>query len=176
MNKKKTGLIALVLFLIVAIGIGYAAASSQSVTINGTASATTGDFSIIFDKTKAVTTSKEGSDSINVVGAYGDNDTTATMTVKNLKAAGDKAIATYTVKNASTQLKANIKALVTADTKDTSHYKVTVTPTTDTPVEHGQTTEVTVTVELIKAFADEVKASQEVTFTITATGEAAEAN
>lgn len=172
MKNKRKGLIALVLFLVLAIGIGYAAASTDSVAINGSASAVAGSFDIQFVTTGQVTTATHGTATITAAGAYTSVDV-ATMTVSGLKAVGDYATATYTIKNASTDVNADITAAVSTDVADTTHYKVTVTGGA-TAVAPNATTTVTVKVELLKAFSDETTANAVKTFTVTATGTAAE--
>lgn len=56
-QKKKKGLIALVILLVVAIGVGFAA-SQDPVNITGTASAVATDFDIQFKTDAAITTKK----------------------------------------------------------------------------------------------------------------------
>ena len=173
MKNKKKGLVALVLFLVLAIGIGYAAGASANATINGQASATVGDFKIIFDETATQAIAKDP-DSVSVDASYtGEN--TATITVSGLKKVGDSGQATFTVKNASASLAAKIAASITKDIDDKTHYKVTVNTAegSENVQAKGKTT-VTVKVELVKAFADETTAGTAKTFTVTVTGTAVE--
>ena len=184
MKKKNQGLIALVLLLVVAIGVGFAAASTDKVTITGKASAAT-DFDIQFsnvasDITTATNYAKESrksdtQDQIVVTGAYTDKDN-ATITVSNLKHVGDYASATFTVVNKSSDVAAKVEAAVSTAIGDTEHYQVDVTmaDTATNVAKNGGTTTVTVKVSLIKAFIDSDKAKKEQTFTVTVTGTAIE--
>lgn len=173
MNKKKKGLLALVILLVVVIGVGFAA-STDSVNINGTASAVATDFDIQFKTDAAITTAKTDGATIVVSGAYGaDGNADATMTVSGLKNKGDNASATYTIINKSADVNADITAAVSSDIEDTEHYKVEVTGGAN-GVAPDATTTVTVKVTLIKAFADDATAKTAKSFKITATGTAAE--
>lgn len=172
-QKKKKGLIALVILLVVAIGVGFAA-SQDALNITGTASAVATDFDIQFKTDADITTKTSGGATIVVSGAYGaDGNADATMTVSGLKNANDSAEATYTIINKSTDVNANITAEVSTAIEDTEHYKVEVTGGAN-GVAPGKTTTVTVKVTLIKAFADDTAAKVGKSFKVTATGVAAE--
>lgn len=182
MKKKNQGLIALVLLLVVAIGVGFAAASTDKVTITGKASAAT-DFDIQFSNVASDITydthytkeDRKTDDAIVVTGAYTDKDN-ATITVSNLKHVGDYASATFTVVNKSSDVAAKVEAAVSSAISDAEHYKVDVTMGTgaDSVAKNGGTTTVTVKVILIKAFIDNDEAKTEQTFTVTVTGTAIE--
>lgn len=172
-QKKKKGLIALVILLVVAIGVGFAA-SQDAVNITGTASAVATDFDIQFKTDAEITIQKGAGASIVASGAYGtDGNADATMTVSGLKNAGDYAAATYTIINKSTDVNADITAKVSSAIEDTDHYSVEVTGGAK-GVAPDATTTVTVKVTLKKAFADETAANVAKSFKITATGVAAE--
>lgn len=172
-QKKKKGLIALVILLVVAIGVGFAA-SQDAVNITGTASAVATDFDIQFKTNAAITTGKSAGDTIVVSGAYGtDGNADATMTVSGLKNVNDYAEATYTIINKSTDVNADITAKVSSAIEDADHYNVEVTGGAN-GVAPGATTTVTVKVTLKKAFADDTTAKTAKSFKITATGVAAE--
>lgn len=172
-QKKKKGLIALVILLVVAIGVGFAA-SQDALNITGTASAVATDFDIQFETNTAITTQKSAGATIAVSGAYGaDGNADATMTVSGLKNVNDYAEATYTIINKSADVNANITAKVSTAIEDTEHYNVEVTGGAN-GVAPDATTTVTVKVTLIKAFADDTTAKTAKSFKITATGVAAE--
>lgn len=172
-QKKKKGLIALVILLVVAIGVGFAA-SQDAVNITGTASAVATDFDIQFKTDAGITIKKSAGATIVASGAYGANgNADATMTVSGLKNTGDYAEATYTIINKSTDVNADITAKVSSAIEDANHYNVEVTGGA-TGVAPSATTTVTVKVTLIKAFADDTAAKTEKSFKITATGVAAE--
>lgn len=171
-QKKKKGLIALVILLVVAIGVGFAA-SQDPVNITGTASAVATDFDIQF-KTDATITPETSGATVVASGAYGANgNADATMTVSGLKKANDYAEATYTIINKSTDVNADITAKVSSAIEDADHYNVEVTGGAN-GVAPGATTTVTVKVTLKKAFADDTAAKVAKSFKITATGVAAE--
>lgn len=172
-QKEKKGLIALVILLVVAIGVGFAA-SQDAVNITGTASAVATDFDIQFKTDAEITIQKSAGATIVASGAYGANgNADATMTVSGLKNTGDYAEATYTIINKSTDVNADITAKVSSAIEDADHYNVEVTGGA-TGVAPDATTTVTVKVTLIKAFADDTAAKTTKSFKITATGVAAE--
>lgn len=174
-QKKKKGLIALVILLVVAIGVGFATALTDTVKINGTANATT-DFDIQFTNEDDITTDKSADNTDIVVDAAYTSVEEATIKVSKLKHVGDYGQATFTVVNKSKDLAANITADATPAIDDADHYKVTTTMATgsDNVAKDGDTTTVTVKVELIKAFADKTKAETDRTFKVTVTGTAIE--
>lgn len=172
-QKEKKGLIALVILLVVAIGVGFAA-SQDAVNITGTASAVATDFDIQFKTDAEITIQKSAGATIVASGAYGANGSAdATMTVSGLKNAGDYAEATYTIINKSTDVNADITAKVSSAIEDADHYNVEVTGGAN-GVAPDATTTVTVKVTLIKAFANDTAANTAKSFKITATGVAAE--
>lgn len=172
-QKKKKGLIALVILLVVAIGVGFAA-SQDAVNITGTASAVATDFDIQFKTDAEITIQKSAGATIVASGAYGANgNADATMTVSGLKNTGDFAEATYTIINKSTDVNANITAEVSSAIEDADHYSVEVTGGAN-GVAPDATTTVKVKVTLKKAFADDAAAKTAKSFKITATGVAAE--
>lgn len=172
-QKKKKGLIALVILLVVAIGVGFAA-SQDPVNITGTASAVATDFDIQFKTDAEITIQKTEGAAINASGAYGANgNADATMTVSGLKNKGDYAEATYTIINKSTDVNADITAKVSSAIGDADHYSVEVTGGAN-GVAPDATTTVKVKVTLKKAFADDTAAKAPKSFKITATGVAAE--
>lgn len=172
-QKEKKGLIALVILLVVAIGVGFAA-SQDAVNITGTASAVATDFDIQFKTDAEITIKKSAGATIVASGAYGANgNADATMTVSGLKNTGDYAEATYTIINKSTDVNADITAKVSSAIEDADHYNVEVTGGAN-GVAPDATTTVTVKVKLIKAFADDTAAKTSKSFKITATGVAAE--
>ncbi len=179
MNKKNRGLVALVLLLVIAIGVGFAAVSTDTLKITGKASAAT-DFDIQFsnvqdDITTYKTARTDVDDQIEVTGAYADKDN-ATITVSNLKHVNDYASATFTVVNKSTDVAAKVEAAVSSAIADTTHYTVETSmgAGADNVAKNGGTTTVTVKVTLIKAFIDNDDAKTEQSFTVTLTGTAKE--
>lgn len=179
MKNKRKGIIALAIVLVLALGIGYAAASTSTININGSAAAVADDFSIIFDETHTITYEKSETTGLTVAGAY-TNASTATMTVAGLKKTSDYATATYKVKNASTDLKADITATLSGDITSDNHFTTAITYSTDgttfsatapTNVAAGASIYVKVRVNLVKSSSDAIAAK---TFTVAITGTATE--
>ncbi len=137
----------LIMILVVAIGIGYAL-TTQVLQINGQASAYAAqdsDFIVEFSKAENV----QLCDKVAGAGLVGTL-TTETLTFANDK---DTAIAEFTIKNSSKNLKAKITN--NGETKFTTadgYFEVTVTSLGDGVIldANGGETVVTVTVRLIK--------------------------
>ena len=177
MKNRKKGTNVLVILLICALGIGYAAAT-DIININGSASAIAGDFVIEFDTAHTPETTKTGTNTA-VVASYTNADI-AVMTVTNLQKVNDAATAVYKITNNSSALKANITTNLTGDIVSDTHYSVELTYSTDgttfntvlpTNVAAGASVYVKAEVKLLQAFADAAAAK---TFTIAVTGTATE--
>lgn len=155
-STRVVGLVLIVAVLLVA--IGYAAITSVTLNINGTANATTNsdNFSVRFSGTPTV------SDADKVVATLdSNNQLKATMNVSKLSAKGDTATATYTIENTSADLSAVLSATTT--NSNTEYFKVTQNIAKAT-IGHGETTTITVTVELIKTpIADGIESTIGVT-------------
>ena len=141
-SSKVVGLVLLVAVLLVA--VGYAAITAVTLNINGSAQASPEqtNFTVEFSGTPTV------SDSSKVVAVLNQqNKLKATMNVNGLTAKGDTATATYTIENTSADLSAVLSATTT--NSNTEYFKVTQNIAKAT-IGHGETTTITVTVELIK--------------------------
>ena len=148
-SAKVVGLVLLIAVLLVA--IGYAAITTVQLRINGNANATANqdNFTVRFSGTPTV------SDADKVDAINNTKPTTlnpgdqlkATMNVSKLSAKGDTATATYTIENTSADLSAVLSATTT--NSNTEYFKVTQNIAKAT-IGHGETTTITVTVELIK--------------------------
>lgn len=145
MNKNSTKVVGLVLIIaVLLVAIGYAAITSVTLNINGTANATTNkdNFVVRFTGTPEV------SDADKVTATLSETDQLkATMNVERLTAKGDIVTATYTIENASPDLSAALTA-VTSNT-NTEYFDVSYDIAKGT-IAHGETTTITVTVELKK--------------------------
>ena len=139
-SAKVVGLVLLIAVLLVA--IGYAAITTVQLRINGNANATANqdNFTVRFSGTPTV------SDKVDATLNPGDQ-LKATMNVSKLSAKGDTATATYTIENTSADLSAVLSATTT--NSNTEYFKVTQNIAKAT-IGHGETTTITVTVELIK--------------------------
>ena len=136
--KAIVGLVLLVAVLLVA--VGYAAITATQLTINGTANATTKQENFTVEFTGTPTVSDADKVEAKLVAQKPLN---AIMNVSKLTAKGDTATATYTIANTSADLSAT-----TSNTND-EYFKITQNIAKAT-VAAGDTTTITVTVELIK--------------------------
>lgn len=144
MSKNKTivGIVLLIAILLVA--IGYAAITTVQLNISGQAQATPNqsNFSVKF------TGEPEVSDPLKVTAELSDSDELkATMNVTGLTAKGDTVTATYTIENTSSDLSAALTAETT--NSNTEYFNVSYKISQPT-ITAGETTTITVTVELIK--------------------------
>lgn len=151
MDKKAKTIIGVVLFIaILSIAVGFAAITSVQLNISGTAGATASqeNFKVEF------TGEPEVSDGEKVEATINNMDkTNATMNVTGLTAKDEFVTATYTIKNLSADLSAQLSAKTT--TSNTEYFDVTYNidePTTLTA--NGETT-ITVTVTLKKTPIEE---------------------
>ncbi len=145
MNRNTKAIVGLVLLVaVLLVAVGYAAITATQLTINGTANATTKqeNFNVEFTGTPTV------SDADKVEAKLVDQKPlNAIMNVSKLTAKGDTATATYTIANTSADLSAVLSA-TTTNTND-EYFKITQNIAKAT-VAAGDTTTITVTVELIK--------------------------
>ena len=143
---KKTSKIAIVfgVVAILLIGVGYAAIENISLTINGTATADPSQSNFVVKFDQSVEPIQDGKGTIT---AKITDDTKATLNVTGLATEGEKASVTYTVKNDSKDLSANLTASITQ--KNNEYFKVTQ-EIGKTSLTKGETTTLKVTVELIK--------------------------
>lgn len=109
--KNRKSLLGLVLLaLVLVLGVGYAVVSSVDLTISGDASVADSELAVSF--TDTVTTGGAGTST----GAATAGALTATFKVTELKAVGDTATVTYTIKNEEKDLSASVlKSSITND-------------------------------------------------------------
>ena len=102
-NKKGLSIVLFALIAVIVLGVGYAAIEAINLTINGNATATPqqANFSVKLSADDGDTTS-ENAGNISV------SDLSASFDTVGLTKAGDKTTVTYTVRNSSPDLKANI--------------------------------------------------------------------
>lgn len=156
-TKLSIGIILIVAILLVA--IGYAAVTTRTLNIDGTAQATpdSANFTVKFVGTPVVS----NQDKVTAGIKEGD-ELKATMDVRGLTAKGDTATATYTIQNTSKDLSAALSATVTSNTNPeyfTVDYEIA-----DSTIGHGDSTTIVVTVTLIKT---PIEGEQESTIGIT---------
>lgn len=179
MKNKRKGLILLAVVLVLALGIGYAAAT-DTINIAGSTAAIADDFSVVFVTDHTIVTAKTD-DGITVSGTYGSTKG-ATMTVSALQSKNDYGSAIFKAKNTSANLKAtNIQATVTGDAISDAHFTIAVTyatteegtysATPPTSVAADQVFYVKVTVTLAKPTANAISST---TFNVAVTATAGE--
>lgn len=141
MKKNRTIIIALLLIAALALGIGYANLSNIPLNISGSAqfNPSQGDFTVIFEGTPAV---EKATASVLA------DKTKASMDVTALKAVGETATATFTVKNTG-KYAAKILSCTATDTEN-DYLQVTVEDVAGTVLQPNDTKTVTVTVTLVK--------------------------
>ena len=148
MKKKRTGIIGILITILV-LGIGYAAVSYVTLTIEGTGAitATQSNFVVVYtgvtvaSKTETVTTTQTAS------------GTTGSFTVTGMTKKGDYAEFTYTIENQSEGLSAVLGNPVIASGYNSEYFTVTSTtnsPTTLTSTGATNTTTQTVSIEAAK--------------------------
>lgn len=148
MRKRNTYVGLILLVAVLMLGIGYAAITNITLNINGSANAIVSDENFKVKFTGTPTVSDE-----TIVEATITDDTNATITVNSLVSKGDKVTATYTIENASEDLSASV-AVPTVVNSNEEYFNVTTDMSSATTVTAGDTTTVTVTVELIKTPID----------------------
>ena len=133
MKKKRTLTVVAMVLAVLMLGVGYAAITSVNLKIEqGSASATPdqGNFVVKFDKNTQVTTTGNGT----ITAAYdASNELLATFSVAGLTAKGQTASATYTIKNYSPDLIANLAVnnVAAADTTLVVTVNLIKTPVND---------------------------------------------
>lgn len=154
MNKSTKILTAVVVFLaVVLVAVGYAAITSVNLKISGSAKAEGQQTNFSVEFTGTPTT---GGDGTTTATLSTTDKKAATMNVTGLTAKGEKATATFTVKNTSADLSANLAATATNDNE--TYFKVTYAIANPTTIAKDGTTTITVTVELLKTPIQETEA------------------
>ena len=162
MKNKKTFVGIALLILVLVLGIGYAAIS-KNLTIDGSATvtATNDNFKVAFTGETSVT----GTDLATASATKGAIE--GTLSVTGLKKAGDEVTAKYEVDNQSNGLNANLA--VSHEVKnDTEHYFSVTSSVEDSSIAVGDTTNVVVTVKLLKTPVENQTADIDVTLVATA--------
>ena len=166
MKRRKVMSVLILLIAVVALGIGYALTTvNLEVTGDVTAKASDDDFEVKFVNSVNNT---DPSDNLVVTDiSYTDDVATFEAT---LDSTHTTASATYTIKNASDELKADLKKTTETITGDTTYFTTNVT-FTDTVLNAGAETTLTVTVTLNKTPI----ADKSISITIPLTADAVEA-
>lgn len=167
MKSKKTIIALTILLAVLALGIGYATISNVVLNISGSAaaSADASNFSVVFDQTKTPVGSTTVSGA-NASGTFTDAKN-ATMSVSGLTTAGQSATVTYTVKNTSTDIKANLSATVNNTGANANYFTVSDPVFGETSINANDSTTVAITVTLNQTPINDVSANFSVALTAT---------
>ena len=148
-NSKIIGGILLVAILLVA--VGYAAITKVGLNIDGTAKSEGNPDNFKVELVGEPQTSGDGTTTATINTA---DKTQGTMNVSGLNAKGQTAIATYTVKNQSTDLSADLTAKATSTNDEYFEVQCSLDKTT---LKAQEQTTMTVKVKLLKTPIDETK-------------------
>lgn len=166
MRKRKLFIGALLAFAIAFLGIGYAAVASRTLTVNGTAAATADDsaFDVKFTGTPTADTTHGGSHEDLAASGAISSDRVATMTVEGMTTKGQYVTVTYTITNNSAELSAKLKTngITVTNVTGTAATYMQVTAELANPsatIAHGQSTTLTVKVEMIKTPTTDITAT-----------------
>lgn len=132
MKKKKSFTGLLIILAVLFLGVGYAAITSRTLTINGnvTVNPNENDFDVVFKGTPTIT---DGTDpATTATNTYDSTNRTATLTVDGLEKAGDKVVVTYTIENKSNSLKATLSNLTVTNDSAKGYFTVETTELNDT--------------------------------------------
>ena len=147
-NKVVEGV---VLLAIVLVAVGYAAITNVTLNINGTAKSEASQTNFVVEFTGTPTTEGKGTTTATI---NENKKTEGTIEVAGLTAKGDTATATYTVKNNSQDLSADLTAEATSSNSD---YFEVISKLDKTTLKTGEETSLTVTIKLLKTPIDETK-------------------
>lgn len=152
MRRTNTKIVGGVLVLaIILVAVAYAAITSTQLNINGTGNATANQSNFKVEFIGKPTTGGKGTTVATIDSA---NKTNGTVTVNGLTAKGDEATATYTVKNQSADLSADLTAEATSSNEEYFEVLCTLEKTT---LKAQEETTLKVTVRLLKTPIDETK-------------------
>ena len=151
MGKNTKIVVGILLVAIVLIAIGYAAISNIGLNIDGTAKSEASQSNFVVEMIGTPTTSGEGT----IVATINESKKTeGTMTVSGLNAKGQTAIATYTVKNKSQDISADLTAEATSTNEE---YFEVICELDKTTLKAQEETIMIVKVKLLKTPIDETK-------------------
>ena len=148
-NNKVVG--GILLLAIVLVAVGYAAITKVGLNIDGTAKSEANPDNFKVELIGEPQTSGDGTTTATINTA---DKTQGTMNVSGLNAKGQTAIATYTVKNQSADLSADLTAEATSTNDEYFEVQCSLEKTT---LKAGEETTMTVKVKLLKTPIDETK-------------------
>ena len=162
-NAKIVG--GVLVLAIILVAVAYAAITSTQLNINGTGNATANQSNFKVEFIGTPTTGGKGTTTATIDSSVKTN---GTVTVNGLTAKGDEATATYTVKNQSADLSADLSAEATSSNEEYFEVLCTLEKTT---LKAQEETTLKVTVRLLKTPIDETKENLRTDIGVTVTAE-----
>ena len=162
-NAKIVG--GVLVLAIILVAVAYAAITSTQLNINGTGNATAKQDNFRVEFIGTPTTGGKGTTTATIDSSVKTN---GTVTVNGLTAKGDEATATYTVKNLSADLSADLSATATSSNEEYFEVLCTLEKTT---LKAQEETTLKVTVRLLKTPIDETKENLKTDIGVTVTAE-----
>ena len=162
-NAKIVG--GVLVLAIILVSVAYAAITSTQLNINGTGNATANQSNFKVEFIGTPTTGGKGTTTATIDSSVKTN---GTVTVNGLTAKGDEATATYTVKNQSADLSADLSAEATSSNEEYFEVLCTLEKTT---LKAQEETTLKVTVRLLKTPIDETKENLRTDIGVTVTAE-----
>ena len=162
-NAKIVG--GVLVLAIILVAVAYAAITSTQLNINGTGNATAKQDNFRVEFIGTPTTGGKGTTTATIDSSVKTN---GTVTVNGLTAKGDEATATYTVKNQSADLSADLTAEATSSNEEYFEVLCTLEKTT---LKAQEETTLKVTVRLLKTPIDETKENLKTDIGVTVTAE-----
>ena len=151
MKKKKSMIFLALLVAVFVLGVGYAAVTGVNLTLSGSAAAKAKGLDVAFNgSTDSDQTVGSGA---TITPTASEHSLTANIAVTNLESVGDTITATYTIENYETDVAASLTTASITNT-NSEYFEVTsnIPTSSGTPVSlaAGGTTDLVVTVRLIK--------------------------
>jgi len=162
-NAKIVG--GVLVLAIILVAVAYAAITSTQLNINGTGNATAKQDNFRVEFIGTPTTGGKGTTVATIDSSVKTN---GTVIVNGLTAKGDEATATYTVKNQSADLSADLSAKATSSNEEYFEVLCTLEKTT---LKAQEETTLKVTVRLLKTPIDETKENLKTEIGVTVTAE-----
>ena len=162
-NAKIVG--GVLVLAIILVAVAYAAITSTQLNINGTGNATANQSNF---KVEFIGTPTTGGKGTTVATIDSSVKTNGNVEVNGLTAKGDEATATYTVKNQSADLSADLTAEATSSNEEYFEVLCTLEKTT---LKAQEETTLKVTVRLLKTPIDETKENLKTDIGVTVTAE-----
>ena len=162
-NAKIVG--GVLVLAVILVAVAYAAITSTQLNINGTGNATANQSNFKVEFIGTPTTGGKGTTTATIDSSVKTN---GTVTVNGLTAKGDEATATYTVKNQSADLSADLSATATSSNEEYFEVLCTLEKTT---LKAQEETTLKVTVRLLKTPIDETKENLKTDIGVTVTAE-----